>query len=72
VREWLRNNTHLAAWLAIPAFLILPIVTFALWQLALELGMLVRIAGKLIIFPVLALLAACAIWVGIKIIKAIR
>jgi hypothetical protein len=72
VREWLRNNTHLAAWLAIPAFLILPIATFALCQLALGLEMLVSIAGKLIVFPILALIATCVIWIGIKIVKSIR
>src|SRR4051812_2943913 len=34
IREWIRNNSKVAAVLSIPAFLVLPIVTFAFWQLA--------------------------------------
>lgn len=64
VREWLRHNTRLAAWLAIPAFLILPVVGFILWQL-------VAIAGRLVVFPILGLLAALAIVVVINVAKAV-
>jgi hypothetical protein len=64
IREWLRHNGRLAAVLAVPAFVILPILTFALWQL-------VIIAGHLIVFPILGLLAALAILVVINVAKAV-
>ena len=57
--------------LAIPAFLILPIITFALAQLLSWLVMLVSIAGKLIIFPVLALLAVVVMAVVYLLLNAI-
>lgn len=57
VREWLRHNTRLAVVLAIPAFLILPIISFALWQLVSWLAALFLIAGNLVVIPILALVA---------------
>ncbi len=69
VREWLRSNARLAILLAIPSFLVLPIITFVLWQLVAWLVALTSIAGKLIIFPILALLAVVMITVTVNIFK---
>lgn len=69
VREWLRHNTRLAVLLAVPAFLVLPIITFALWQFVSWMVALVSIAGKLIVLPILALIAAVVIVVTIGIFK---
>lgn len=71
VREWLKHNSHLAAWLAIPAFLILPIITFMLVQVGGWIATLVGIAGHLIIFPILALLAGLVIMIAIRIAKSL-
>jgi hypothetical protein len=57
--------------LAIPAFLVLPIITFALWQLVSWLVALTSIAGKLIILPILALLAVVVIVTAVWLLKAI-
>lgn len=69
VREWVRHNSRLSLILAVPAFLILPIVTFALWQLVSWLVALVAIAGQLIVFPLLATVAVIVIWLIVQIIK---
>jgi hypothetical protein len=70
VREWIRNNTRLAMILAIPALVILPIITFALWQLVSWLVALGVIAGQLIVIPVLVLLAVLSIWIAIQVLKS--
>ena len=64
VREWLRHNSRLAFILAIPVFLVLPVVTFGLWQFVSWLTAILSIAGKLIIIPILIVLAAVAIMVA--------
>jgi hypothetical protein len=71
VREWLRNNTRLAVLLAIPVFLVLPIITFGLWQLVSWLTALNSIAGKLIVLPLLALIAALIITLAWTLVKAV-
>ena len=71
VREWLRHNTHLAAWLIIPAVLVVPVVTFIVWQVAKWLSMLTSIAGYLVVLPILALLAAIVMLIVIAIVKAV-
>ena len=71
VREWLRHNTHLAAYLFIPAILVVPLITFLLWQLVKWVTMLTSIAGHLIILPILALVAAVVILVVVSIARAI-
>ena len=71
VREWLRHNSRLAIVLAMPAFFVIPIITFVLWQLVKWLGMLTSIAGNLILLPILALLAALAIAAVRLLLKAI-
>jgi len=71
VREWLKHNSHMAVWLAIPAFLILPIITFVLVQVGGWIATLVGIAGHLIIFPILALLAGVVFMIAIRIAKSL-
>ena len=71
VREWLRHNTHLAAWLIIPAVLVVPVVTFIVWQVAKWLSVLTSIAGYLVVLPILALLAAIVMLIVIAIVKAV-
>lgn len=70
-REWLRQNARLAVWIAIPAFLIMPVITFVLAQLNGWIGILVAIAGNLIVFPVVAILAGLVILIAIRIVKAL-
>jgi len=71
VREWLRNNTHMAAWLAVPTILVLPIILLAVVLVGAILAGLVGIFGNLIIFPILALLAGLVILIAIRIVKSI-
>jgi hypothetical protein len=70
VREWLRNNTRLVVVLAIPVLIILPIITFALWQFVSWLVALGVIAGQIIVIPVLVLLAVLSVWVAIQVLKS--
>jgi hypothetical protein len=71
LREWLRHNTRLAAWLVIPAVLVVPVITLLFWQIAKWVVMLTSIAGHLIVLPVLTLVAALVVLVVINIAKAI-
>jgi hypothetical protein len=71
VREWFRQNAKLAAWIGLPAFLILPIVTFILVQFAGWVTTLTGIVGKLILLPLLALLSAITGLVSLEVIKSI-
>jgi hypothetical protein len=71
VREWVRHNSRLAILLAIPAFLVLPVITFILGQLVLWMVALVAIAGHLIVFPALALVALVVVLIIIKLSKAL-
>ena len=71
VREWLRHNTRLAVLLAIPAFLVLPTITFALWQLVSWLAALVVISGKLIVLPILVLIAALVFTITCLLVRAL-
>ena len=68
-REWLRHNGKLALILGIPVFLLFPIVTFALWQVASWLGMLVSIVGNLILFPIAALVALLVMVLVINLVR---
>jgi hypothetical protein len=71
VREWLRHNSRLAVVLAIPVFLVMPIVTCALWQLVSWLTAITSIAGKLIIIPILIVLAAVVISVAVHVLRVV-
>ena len=66
VREWLRHNTRVGAWMLIPAICVMPVIGFVLWQLTGWLSMLTSIAAKLTVLPILILLA----FVVIKIVAA--
>jgi len=57
VREWCRHNTRAVVLLFIPALIIIPIIGFALSQVAAWTVALTIIAGHLIILPVLFLMA---------------
>ena len=70
-REWLRHNARVASWLVMPALVVLPLVVFILWQLVKCVVMLVAIAGKVVILPLLLLLAGLAILVVVNIAKAV-
>lgn len=67
LREWLRQNIRVGAWLLVPAVLVMPVVGLILWQLTGWVTMLMSIAGKLIVLPVLILVA----YVIIKIVVAL-
>jgi hypothetical protein len=69
VREWLRHNARLAVILATPVFLVLPIITFALWQIVSWLTALTSIAGKLIVLPILGLIAVLVIYLTAQVLK---
>ena len=61
IREWLRRNLLLGAWLIIPAVFVMPTVGFILWQVNEWLSMLTGIFGKLILLPLLVLLTSIVI-----------
>ena len=67
LREWLRHMARMASWLAFPALLVLPLVVILLWQVVKAVTMLAAIAGKLIILPVLVLVAAVVMLVVMNI-----
>jgi len=71
LRIWVKNNMLLASLLAIPVLLVMPLVGLLLWQLVIWIGMLVSLAGGLILFPILALVAVLVIVVIINIIKSL-
>lgn len=71
VREWLKHNTHLCVWLAIPALVVVPVITFILWHVSRWATMLTSITGHLIVLPILALVAAVVILVVVSIAKAL-
>ena len=56
LREYLRLHSILALLLLIPALVILPIIGFIVWQVAGMVSLLLEIAIKLILIPVLVLL----------------
>ena len=61
IREWLRNNIRVGAWLLIPALFVMPVVGFALWQVSGWIAMLTSIAGRLVVLPILILMALTVI-----------
>jgi uncharacterized membrane protein YphA (DoxX/SURF4 family) len=71
VREWLRHNARVASWLAVPAFLVLPLVVLILFQAVKAVVMLTSIAGHMVVLPILALVAAVVILVVVSIARAI-
>ena len=57
IREWLRHNSRVGAWLLIPTVFVMPAIGLILWQVRGWLSMLTSIAGHLIVLPVFVLLA---------------
>ena len=71
LREWLKLNGKIGSVLLIPAVLVVPLVTFILWQIAKWMSWLVSISGNLIVFPFAALVAAAVIYAMVAIIRAV-
>ena len=71
VREWLRHNGRLAVLLAIPAFLVVPIITWILVQFSSWLRLMVSISGHLIVLPILALIALVVVSIIGQIIRGL-
>jgi len=57
LREWLRVMCKLGILILCPLLIFMPTVTFALWQVAIWVALLVAITKSLILFPLAALLA---------------
>jgi len=70
VREWLRHNSRLAAWLVIPALLVLPLLALAAVQVGAIAAVLVGITGNLLLFTLLAFIAWIVIRKVVQILKA--
>lgn len=71
LREWLKWNGRLSSVLLIPAVLVMPLVTFILWQCAKWMSWLVGIAGNLILFPLIGLVGIGIAFLVVAILRAI-
>jgi len=71
LREWVRNNMLLASLLAVPILIIMPLIGLMLWQLMSWISMLTSLAGSLILFPILVLVALLCVVIIINIIKGL-
>ena len=71
LREWLRLNSKVGSVLLVPAVLVVPLVTFILWQIVKWTGWLISIAGNLILFPAAALVAVIVIVAVIALLRLI-
>ena len=69
VREWLRHNVRIGVWLFIPAIFVMPAIGFILWQFTGWLSMFMSIAGKLIVLPILILMALFVIKIVVALLK---
>ena len=67
LREWLKLHGKISSILLIPAVLVIPLITFILWQLAIWIAFLLQIAGSLIVLP-LVILAAALVIAGVVIV----
>ncbi|HSJ04216.1 MAG TPA: hypothetical protein VK956_17250, partial [Verrucomicrobium sp.] len=56
LREWIRFNLRLAAFLLVPSLLVVPLVTCALRQFSTWTDLLATTTSKMILFPLSALL----------------
>ena len=56
LRNWLRQNVRVGAWLFIPAVFVMPAVGLILWQLTGWMTIITLIFGHLIVLPILILL----------------
>ena len=57
VREWMKTNLKLAVLIAVPTFMVFPVVITALWELSACINALTALVSKLVALPVLALLS---------------
>jgi hypothetical protein len=71
LREWLKLNGKISSLLLIPAVLVMPLVTFILWQCAKWMSWLVGIAGNLILFPVIGLVGIVIAFIVVAILRVI-
>ena len=71
LREWLKLNGKISSLLLIPAVLVMPLVTFILWQCAKWMSWLVGIAGNLILFPLIGLVGIGIAFLVVAILRAI-
>jgi len=71
LREWVRLNGKVSAVLLVPALLVLPLITFIVRQVAQWLGLLLSISGKLIVLPLVVLIAAGVIMFTLVLFRAI-
>ena len=69
LHRWLLQNACFAAWLLVPAVLVMPAVSLVLWQLSTWLALLTSIAGRLIVLPILILLALVVIRIVVALFK---
>ena len=71
LREWLKINGKVSSILLIPAVLVIPLVTFIVWQLATWIVLLVQIASNLILLPLAALAAGILITGVVLIVRTV-
>lgn len=69
LREYLRWHAKLSCLLLIPALIILPILGFILWQLAVWLNVLLTVVKTLVMIPVFVLLGVLATRLLIVVIR---
>ena len=70
VREWVRHNTRIVVLLIIPTLVIIPMIGFALSQLAGWTASLASIAGHMIVVPILLLVALLVITAAVKLVRS--
>ena len=63
IREWLRRNLLLGAWLIVPALFVMPVIGLILWQLT---GWLNMLTGHLLILPILFLFMLRTVFAFLK------
>ena len=71
LREWFKLNGKISSILIIPAVMVMPLVTFILWQCAKWMGWLVSIAGNLILFPLIGIAGIGIALVVVAILRVI-
>lgn len=71
LREWMRFNCRIAAFLAVPALLVVPLVTFALRQIQSWIKLIADTTSNLILFPLSALMVVCLIWALFQVARSI-
>ena len=72
IRQWMKANARFVAFMAAPTFMAFPVVTVALWEVESWVNSLTAIAGKLIVLPILVLLAVISITIVLRIISAFK